>query len=89
MRNGRLIVTIRLFYPTTREVIQVDAAREGMDVRMAVSLALVERMAAGEYDISPCEQSCFSLSHRSRRPRERRELVHAVVDHSPRFEVGA
>ena len=86
MRNGRLIVRIRLFYPATREVVQVHAARERMDIRMAVPLALVERMTAGEDDVSPCEQFLFSLSHRSRRARERRELVHAVVHHRPRCE---
>ena len=80
----RLIVTIRLVDAATREVLHVHAAREGMDIRMTVPLALVERMAAGEDDVSPCEQFLFSLSHRGRRARERRELVHAVVHHRPR-----
>ena len=57
-----------------------------MNVRMAVSLALVERLPAREDDVSPCEQFLFSLSHRWGRARERRELVHAVVDHRPRGE---
>ena len=39
-----------------REVGDVDAAREGVDVRVAVALGLVQRLAAGEDDVGRWQQ---------------------------------
>jgi hypothetical protein len=57
----------------------IDAAGEGMDVRMQMALDLEKAHAAGEDDIRAGKQGLLKPDSFRRRAAERRKLVHAVV----------
>ena len=61
MRDGRLVGGIALGLPRAREVLDVDAARERIHLRVQVALRLVEALAACQHDIGALHQLGFSL----------------------------
>ena len=87
MRNAGLVGRIALRLPCAREVRDVHAARERVDLRMQVPLRLVEALAAGQHEIRALHQLRLALPQGGRRAGEGRELVHAVVDHGERLEM--
>jgi hypothetical protein len=80
---------LRDLHARRAKVAGVDAAREGVNVRVPLSLGLVEAVAAGEDDVGAREELFLATAQRGRRAQEPRQLVHAVVDHERRLEVAA
>ncbi len=62
------------------EMRDVDAAREGMDLRMPLALGLVEAVAAGEDDVGALQKPALAARAAPAARREGRQLVHAVID---------
>jgi hypothetical protein len=80
-RDRRLLGRDRPARAALREVFDVDAAREAMDVRMELPLGAEQARSAGEDGVGRPQQRLLHLAALGRREAEVRELVHAVVDH--------
>ena len=88
VRDGGLVLGIRLGAAGGAEVIGVDAAREAVRVAVVLSLQLVEPSAAGEQQVRPCDQARLLAQQAIGGAPEARQVVHAVVDHGRRVDVG-
>ena len=76
-----LVGGLRGAVPGGGEVRHVDAAGEGMDRGVQAALGLVEAEPAGEDEVGALQEQLLALDQRRRREAERRQFVHAVVDH--------
>ena len=70
-RDRRLVFGSRSAAPGAREMGDVDAAGEGMDVRMQMALGLEQAHAAGEDEIRAREQRPLERGDLRRRAAER------------------
>src|SRR5262245_10924594 len=84
--NAGLIYRLRGLAPGSAEMLQIDAAREKMDVVMKTALRLVEAVAAGEDDVGELEQLGFAPFRARRRGSEGRRFIHAIVDYKEWIE---
>jgi hypothetical protein len=78
-RDGGLVLRLRLRLACGCEVRRVDAAREEVDVSVALALRLPQALAAGEDEVGTLQQLRFQVGELGRRAGERRQRVHAVV----------
>ncbi|HWO17468.1 MAG TPA: hypothetical protein VNO30_01790, partial [Kofleriaceae bacterium] len=65
----------------------IDGARQAQHVRVQGPLRFVEARSAGQHEVRDLQQRGLALAHLARRIRERRQLVHAVVDDRARAEL--
>ncbi len=79
MRDSSLICRILTCRASLLKMCRLDRTRKGMHIRMMRSLCLVDRLATGKDDVSSLKQLAFLFNQLSRRAKERRQLIHAVV----------
>ncbi len=87
MGNRLLVRRVDARLAGAREVRDVDAARDRMDVGMQVSFGLVQAVPAGQHQIGVPHQRAFRRHQPVRGAQESRQFVHAVVDNRGRRQV--
>ena len=85
-RAGQRALVGRVRQPAPRggEMVAVDAGGEGMDVRVARALRLVQAVATGEHHVGRRHQVALEPGELGRGETEIGEFVHAVIDRARR-----